>query len=116
MGYRVVTTVDCSRERRRESLESDREAFGRLRARDLCAINRDYSVMRLGIEEDFLDPRFGIKYIGYPTLGLLALAVLLSPFSRQHALGVLVMAFGYITMGVGFVATVLYSRQLRLGT
>jgi hypothetical protein len=66
--------------------------------------------MELTVEESFLDPRFGVKYIGYPTVGLFLLAVVLLPFARVKALGVLMMALGYVVMGVGFIATVLFIR------
>lgn len=73
----------------------------------------DLLAMEIGIEgEEFLSPSFGVRYIGYPAVALVLLAVALSPFSRLHAVGALVMAFGYLSMGVGFVATVVYYRRL----
>jgi hypothetical protein len=73
--------------------------------------------MKLGIGSDeLLTPSFGVRFIGYPAMALVLLAVVLSPFSRLHALGALVMAFGYLSMGVGFVVTVVYYRRLSHAT
>lgn len=65
----------------------------------------------LPIEEDFLDPAFGKKYIGYPAVALVCLALVLWPISLQHAVGVVLMAAGYAIVGVGFLTTVLYHRR-----
>lgn len=65
------------------------------------------------IEEDFLDRRFGIKYIGYPTVGLVILAVVMWPVSVRHALSIAMMALGYVSVGIGFLLTVLYYRRFR---
>jgi len=73
--------------------------------------------MEFGIEsEELLTPEFGVRFIGYPAVALVLLAVALSPFSRLAAVGALVMAFGYLSMGVGFVATVVYYRRLNHAT
>jgi len=70
--------------------------------------------MELGIEsEEILTPSFGVRFIGYPAMALVLLAVVLAPLSRLSALGALVLALGYLSMGVGFVATVVYYRRVR---
>lgn len=62
------------------------------------------------VEIDFLDPRFGVRFIGYPALGLVVLALVLAPYDGTSALGVLMMAVGYLLCGVGFVVTLLWFR------
>ena len=69
--------------------------------------------MDISVGEEFLDPSFGVRFIGYPAVALVLFAVALAPVSRVHALGALLMAFGYLSMGIGFVATVLYYRRFR---
>lgn len=70
---------------------------------------------RPGIEEDFLDPKFGLKYIGYPALGLVVLSVVVSFFSVVRALGILVMSIGYLVSGIGFLLTVFAYRTIDAG-
>lgn len=69
--------------------------------------------MDFTVGEEFLEPSFGVRYIGYPAAALVLLAVVLAPVSRGHALAALTMAFGYLSMGVGFAVTVYYYRRLR---
>ncbi|MFB6307703.1 MAG: hypothetical protein ABEH35_00085 [Haloarculaceae archaeon] len=68
--------------------------------------------LSLPVEHEFLDPQFGLKYIGYPGATLVVVALLLVPVSRLHAFGVLLMALGYVAVGIGFVATLLFYQKL----
>ncbi len=66
---------------------------------------------QLPTEERFLDPQFGRKYIGYPAISLVVLGMVMLPVSEQSALGVFMMAIGYVVVGIGFLTTLLYRRR-----
>jgi hypothetical protein len=67
------------------------------------------------LDDDVLDPAVGVKYIGYPGVALVVLALVLAPLSAQHALGALLMAFGYVVTGIGFAVTLVYHRRTNAG-
>lgn len=63
------------------------------------------------LDEKLLDPAFGIRYIGYPAAASVLLTVLLSFVSTTIATGILLMTFGYVAVGVGFVCALVYYHR-----
>ena len=61
--------------------------------------------------QDVLTPRFGLRYIGYPAAGLVGLVLLVATVSVQSAMGLLMLALGYVSVGAGFVITLVYYRR-----
>lgn len=61
---------------------------------------------------DPTNPRFGIRFVGYPALGLVVLSVLVAPFSRTGALGLVVMSLGYVCVGVGLALTIVLTDRV----
>lgn len=68
--------------------------------------------MSIDLPVDIFTVRTGIRFIGYPAMGLVGLSLAVAPVSKDGAVGLLFMSLGYVCVGVGFTITLLWTDRV----
>lgn len=58
------------------------------------------------------NPRFGVRFVGYPALGLVVLSLPVAMVSRTSALALIIMSLGYVCVGIGLALTIIFTERV----